>query len=187
MSLLEDSLASHSVMPGSAEARKMTATYGRRCFEQYRKSDPLGSLVRMLLESQRWSSRARLLRWECRPTYSERRTLYIPTNIGRDTLLSGCVPTSRVSDIQSNRLLFRLVPLEPRTEETASSYLLKTPCDWDYKSGMESDNTPSSSGHLGQKAERGDLDYLEQLSVFSHQRAKIAKMLWGGAILIHSF
>ena len=46
----EDFLASHSVQPGSAEARTMTVTSGRKCCELYRKSGPLGSLARMLLD-----------------------------------------------------------------------------------------------------------------------------------------
>lgn len=127
MSLLEDSLVSRSPMPGNAEARMMTATSGRICSEQYKNADPLGSLVRMLLESQRWSSKARLLKWECKPLYSERRTLYAPTNCDKDSLLSACMPTLSQSDIQSNRLLFRLAPLEPHTDETESSSLLITP------------------------------------------------------------
>ena len=46
----EDFLASHSVQPGSEEARMMTATSGRKCSELYRKSGQLGSLVRTLLD-----------------------------------------------------------------------------------------------------------------------------------------
>ena len=46
----EDFLANHSVQPGSDEARKMTVTSGLRCLELYRKSGPLGSLVRMSLD-----------------------------------------------------------------------------------------------------------------------------------------
>lgn len=46
----EDFLASHSVRPGSDEARRMTVTSGRRCLELYRKSDPVGLLVRMSLD-----------------------------------------------------------------------------------------------------------------------------------------
>ena len=52
----EDFLASHSPQPGSEEARTMTVTSGRKCCELYRKSGPLGSLVRTLLVSSAWRS-----------------------------------------------------------------------------------------------------------------------------------
>lgn len=45
-----DFLVNHSVQPGSEEARKMTVTSGLKCLELYRKSGPVGSLVRMLLD-----------------------------------------------------------------------------------------------------------------------------------------
>ena len=82
-----DFLASHSVQPGSGEARRMTVTYGRRCLELYRKSGPLGSLVRMLLESSHWRS-------------------------------TRCYLTWKASATPARRLLFRLAPSMPRTDET---------------------------------------------------------------------
>ncbi len=60
----EDFLASHSVRPGSEEARKMTVTSGLRCLELYRRSGPVGSLVRMLLESSQWNSTKCFLTWK---------------------------------------------------------------------------------------------------------------------------
>ena len=39
----EDFLASHSVQPGSDEAKRMTVTSGLRCLELYRRSDHVGS------------------------------------------------------------------------------------------------------------------------------------------------
>ena len=59
-----DFLASHSVQPGSGEARRMTVTSGRKCLELYRKSGPVGSLVRMLLESSHWRSTRCYLTWK---------------------------------------------------------------------------------------------------------------------------
>lgn len=84
----EDFLASHSVQPGSEEARKMTVTSGQRCLELYRRSDPVGLLVRMLLESSHWRSTRCFLTW-------------------------------KESVTPAKRLLFRLVPSMPRTDETA--------------------------------------------------------------------
>ena len=41
------SLASRSAMPGSEEARMMTVSSGRKCYEQYGRLVPAGSLRRM--------------------------------------------------------------------------------------------------------------------------------------------
>src|SRR6516225_6435753 len=49
-------LASHFPRPGSEEARKTTATSGRKCSGLYMRPGPLGSLVRTLLESSTWIS-----------------------------------------------------------------------------------------------------------------------------------
>ena len=69
-----DSPASHLVLPGSEEARTMTATSGRKCLELYRKSGPLGSLVRMLVGSSDWVSTRRYLTW--RPQATKQGRLY---------------------------------------------------------------------------------------------------------------
>ena len=61
---LEDSPASRSVQPGSAEARAMTATSGQRCAELFRKSGPLGYAVRTCLESSEWRSTMCFLTWK---------------------------------------------------------------------------------------------------------------------------
>lgn len=87
----EDFLASHSVLPGSEEARGMTVTSGQRCSELYRRSDPVGSLVRMLLESSVWRS-------------------------------TRCYLTWKTSATPARRLLFRLVPSMPRTEEIGAPF-----------------------------------------------------------------
>lgn len=68
----EDFLASHSLQPGSAEARRMTVTSGRKCSELYRKSGPLGSLVRTLLESSVWRSTRCYLTWKASATPAKR-------------------------------------------------------------------------------------------------------------------
>lgn len=68
----EDFLASHSVQPGSDEARRMTVTSGLRCLELYRRSDPVGSLVRMLLGSSAWRSTRCYLTWKASATPAKR-------------------------------------------------------------------------------------------------------------------
>ena len=64
----EDSLASRFLVPGTAEARTMTATSGRKCYESYPNSGPLGSLVKMCLESSLWHSTRCYLTWKRKAT-----------------------------------------------------------------------------------------------------------------------
>lgn len=113
--------ASRSVMPGSDEARKMTATSGRTCSAVLTKSSPIGLLLKTLLESSRWSSKARFLRWQVQPTYSIRSTIFEDTDCARPLPCNASATTLKVTDIPSSRCLFRLVPLEPRTDATGSS------------------------------------------------------------------
>ena len=58
-----DSLASLTVLPGSAEAQKMTATSGRNIAALLPNADPVGCLVRMCLESERLFSTRCYLTW----------------------------------------------------------------------------------------------------------------------------
>ena len=58
-----DSPVSRSALPGSAEARRMTATSGLRCFELFPRSDRLGSLVKTCLASSIWHSTRCWLTW----------------------------------------------------------------------------------------------------------------------------
>lgn len=95
--------------------RKTTATSGRRCYALYGKSGPLGSLEKTLLESSRWYSPARRLKWEVRPLFSERITEKEYCT-DRNMLSKPFVETLNVKDTSSNRYLFRLVPSEHRTE-----------------------------------------------------------------------
>lgn len=136
----------------------MTATSGRSLSALLPKCSPLGSLVRMLLESQRWSSRARLLSWEAKPLYSRRTTLFTDTYTTNPSPLNASAQTLNSSDMQSNRCLFRLVPSEHPTEETGSSSLpiLKTPCTFDAQSErMKSASIPGSTGTLAQEVQNG--------------------------------
>ena len=88
--------------------QKMTATSGRICCEQYARYSPLGSLVRTLLGSSRWYSPARSLKWVVKPLYSMRVTEREMNNLTQSKKYAKVL---NVRDIQSNRLLFQLVPL----------------------------------------------------------------------------
>ena len=56
--------ASHSVVPGSERASRMTVSSGLKCSALCRNSGPVGCLVRTLLESSVWRSTIVLLRWK---------------------------------------------------------------------------------------------------------------------------
>jgi len=56
--------ASHSVVPGSERATRMTVSSGLKCSALLRNSGLVGCLVRMLLESSVWRSTIVLLRWK---------------------------------------------------------------------------------------------------------------------------
>lgn len=58
-----DSPASRSPLPGSGEARKMTAISGQKWLGLSRNSGPLGLLEKMLLESCEWHSPIYYLNW----------------------------------------------------------------------------------------------------------------------------
>ena len=83
--------ASHSVLPGSAEARMMTVTSGRKCLESYENCGPLSSLVRMCLESSIWHSTKRLLTWKVKVTKSDvslfQLAVSMPRTKGNESLL----------------------------------------------------------------------------------------------------
>lgn len=69
----EASPASPSVLPGSEQARKMTATSGRKCSALSKSSSPLGWLVRTCLESTDWRSTRCWLTWKPAGTKSRHR------------------------------------------------------------------------------------------------------------------
>ena len=63
-----DSLASLSASQDAKKERQMTVTSGRTCFALLNKSNPLGSLAKMLLTSPKWHSFARRLTWKAKIT-----------------------------------------------------------------------------------------------------------------------
>lgn len=115
MSLQEVFLVNHSLSQAKEKERMITVTSGLKCSGLYGKSGQLGSLVRMLLESSRWYSPVRRLKWEVRPLYSERITEKEYCT-DKNMLSKPFVETLNVKDTPSNRYLFRLVPSERRTE-----------------------------------------------------------------------
>lgn len=110
----EDSHANPSSSLVEERERTITATSGLRCFERYGRYTPLGSLVKTLLESRRWWSPAKSLRWDAQTIFSKRIT-YIEKKA--DSHSTKSVQISKPKDIPSNRLLFQLAVSERPTEE----------------------------------------------------------------------
>ena len=79
----EDFPASHSVVPGSNEARTMTAISGRKCSESYKRQGQLGLLVRMLLASSAWHSTKCVLTWKRVDTKSSRSLFQLAVSMPR--------------------------------------------------------------------------------------------------------
>lgn len=63
-----DSPANPLVQPDFGEGKMTTVSSGRKCCESFATSDPLGSLVKMLLESETWSSTTFSLDWKKKAT-----------------------------------------------------------------------------------------------------------------------
>ena len=108
--------------PDNEMERMMTATSGRRLSELYVKPGPLGSLARMLLESSRWFSPARRLKWEAVPLYSEKITEK-EYCFDRNTSSRPSAVTLNEKVTKSSRLLFRLVPSVRPTDGTGCGLL----------------------------------------------------------------
>lgn len=111
----EVSHANLSALQVNEREQMTTVTSGRKCYEQFGKSDRLGLSVKMLVESSRWYSPARRLNWVARPLFSEKITKM--RRYTNDTLSKQYVQTLSVRNIPSSRYLFQLVPSVRHTEE----------------------------------------------------------------------
>lgn len=120
----EGFLASHFQRRESEGERKMTVISGRKCFGQYGRYDPLGSLVRTLLESPAWYNPAVRLRWKVKPLCLKRLTRKRYSS--KNTLSRPSAEILSVRDIPSSRFLFQLAVSERRTRGTGYGSLLPT-------------------------------------------------------------
>lgn len=95
-----DSPASHFQSQDEKKERKMTATSGRKCFDLYSKSSPLGSLVKMLLTSSIWHSHVRRLTWKVKATPCNQLLFQlVPSEHRTDETECGLLPTPMASDV----------------------------------------------------------------------------------------
>lgn len=117
----EGFLASRFQSQDNEKDRKMTVTSGRKCSVLYERYDPLGSLVRTLLESYRWYNPAVRLQWKVKPLFSTRLTRKRYSS--KNTLSRPSAEILSVRDIPSSRFLFQLAVSEPRTGGTGYGLL----------------------------------------------------------------
>lgn len=127
MSSQADSLASLFPMPVNGGGSKTSAISGRKCLELLTKSGRLGLLVKMLLESEQWSSNAGLLTWEVKSLCSKRVVDFTDTQLNTPSPSNASALILNQRDIQSSRCLFRLVLSAHHIEGIESSSLLITP------------------------------------------------------------
>lgn len=114
---------------GRRGGQTITVTSGQKCSALLTKSGPLGSLVKMLLDSPLWSKEGYSLTWDAIPLCSERVTDFTDTNCDSASPLNASAQTLRVLDTPSSRCLFRLRLSALPIGETESSLLpmLQTP------------------------------------------------------------
>lgn len=108
----EDSRASLFPTPGSGEERRTTATSGLRCLELYRRSGPLGLLLKMLMGSSQWSNPIVSLSWKTKQLYARKRKW--------SSKPSGKI--LRTKAMNPSQLLFQLQVSARRTGDTESSF-----------------------------------------------------------------
>lgn len=96
-----DSPANHFPLPGSAEARMMTATSGQKWSGLLKNSGPVGLLAKTLLDSSAWASTACYLTWKTKTT-PHKRLLYrlVPSTPPTDGIASGLWATPQARDAE---------------------------------------------------------------------------------------
>lgn len=108
MFLQEGFLVNHFLLQVKEREQQTTVISGLKCSESYKRSGPIGLLLRTLLASSRWYSPVRRLKWEVNPLYSERVSLYLKDS--SNMLLKPFALILNVKDIPSSRYLYRLAP-----------------------------------------------------------------------------
>jgi hypothetical protein len=137
--------ANPRVLPGSEEAKKMTAGSGRRCFESCERFFPDGSWQKTLLESfllkTGWQSKKCLLGWNLRGMKSSRRLsirlqVWTRGTKGKEFLL---LPTPVATDGGGNRSDSPNAAFRPSLRALAMKGMIPTPTARDWKNSIGSD------------------------------------------------
>ena len=119
------------VLPGSSEARMMTAGSGAKLSGLFKNSGPAGWCLRTLLESSAWSSTIVRLKWTSKRIRRQTSEIWVlkPTRLSNEQgeeYWMRLWSRSRVRVTKYGSTYIQLVPSTPRTDETASS-LWRTP------------------------------------------------------------
>lgn len=105
-----DSPVSRFPLPGSAEARMITVTSGRRCSELLRNSSPLGLLAKMLLESSTWHSTLCWLTWKAKATKQGRLYFQLVASTPRISVIDAPLwPTPTARDCKGANSAVKLI------------------------------------------------------------------------------
>ena len=160
-----DFLANLSVKPGSREAQAMTVTSGLKCCELLRKQDPVGSLVKTLLESSRWHSTMCFLNWKAKGTPQGRSYFQLaPSTPRTDETECGSLPTYGAKPGQriptptaSDHIERKSTSKEKLNYQTNKSVTLDrfvkmwpTPASRDYKGQNSPEHLAKTRGHHDQ-------------------------------------
>ena len=110
---------------------------GATLFEHSLKSDPLGLLSKMLLESKRWWNPCRTFRWSSKTVIAEKQAVSHDVSADLESLTES-LTSSDYKDIPSVYSIYRLVPSARRTKGngSGSSGILPTPCTTDWKTPL---------------------------------------------------
>lgn len=147
----EDFPANRSARQGKEKVRRTTATYGRKCFEQFARFPRVGS----------WAK-----------TFSE---LLIGTG---EWYSSRCALTWRLKGTKFNRIYFQLAVSALRINETESGLLLKTPSAFDATvSSPKKNPVPGNSGSLAQEIMCGYVKKIRLLPTPAAQNCKGASSI----------
>lgn len=149
-----------SAMRASEAARQTTAISGRKCAESLASSDPLGCLLRMLMDSSVWLSPTGNLSWKTKQQFAKKRK-WSSKQSGK---------TLKRLGIDPSQSLFQLAVSVPHTGDTGSSFWA-SPQARDYRSGDEPESQRST-----RKRELGWSQNLnDQVKLWSTPRANDAE------------
>lgn len=118
----EATLASHSVLPGSDEARRMTATSGRTCAVLLTQHDRVSCWLKTLLGTSRWASTLFWLTWKPTATPAGRLLFrLVPSTRYTAGTGSGLWPTATVA-MRDNRSPHGKQEVRPSLESAARAH-----------------------------------------------------------------
>ena len=174
----EDSPASRSLLPGSSDQRMTTATSGLRCLELYKKSGPVGSLLRMCLESSVWRSTRCYLSWKPSATPAKRLLFRLVPSMPRtDGTESSLWPTMTAGVHGKKRYAQGGKPLTMAIAEKFGEEVTLTPEFAEWLMGYEQEftkllPTPVASDSKGASANR----FYTHKTRYRHQLSELVEL-----------